>query len=63
MLLVCTVNKEKLESQHVYLTLLTMNLNVIFGVKICVGVVSTILQISGKLYKLQHSFSLCNYVT
>ncbi len=31
--------------------------------KISVGVASTILQFSGKLCKLRHLFSLCNYVT
>ena len=35
----CT--QKKLESQHVYLTLLTRDLYVIFRVKICVGVAST----------------------
>ena len=34
---------QKLESQRAYLTLLTMDLYVIFPVKICVGVASTIL--------------------
>ena len=54
---------QKLESQRVYLTLLTVDLYVIFRVKICVGVASTILQFSGKLCKLRRSFSMCNYVT
>ena len=51
--------QKKLESLRVYLTLLTMDL----CVKICVGVASTILQFSGKLFKLRCSFSLCKYVT
>ena len=53
----------KLESQRLYLTLFTMNLYVIFQWKNCVGVASTILQLSGKLCKLQSSFFLCKYVT
>ena len=40
-----------------------MNLYVIFQYKNCVGVASTILQLSGKLCKLRLSFSLCKYVT
>ena len=44
---------QKLESQRIYLTLLTMDLYVMFLVKICVGVASTILQFSGKLSKLR----------
>ncbi len=56
---------QKLESQRVYLTLLTVDLYVIFRVKICihVGVASTKLQFSGKLCKIRCSFLLCNYVT
>ena len=49
---------QKLESQRVFLTFLTMNLYV----KNCVGVASTIPQFSGKLCKLQHLFLLCKCV-
>ena len=41
--------REKLESQRVYLALLTVDLYVMFRVKICVCVASSISQFLGKL--------------
>ncbi len=55
---------QKLESQRVYLTLLIMNLYVIFRVNNCIHVCSRCgFNNTGKLCKLQRSFLLCNYVT